>query len=256
MRKLCIIALFFLTLMSLVLLTSCAVARPPEYQLELPAWPPENNPSWPSLDCWLVEETASEGTSTRIIPSQSHHTLIQLNRQEPVAVLVYPITEELSFFKPAGCILPYNTELSWEQGFSADTLKKLYGACSENSTSATRDFASRFNWSKFSLALDDYQLTQELYNPWLLDQYAIIKSILKEEFSKTSLSQKKCSVSVLPYPLFCDYVPQNTEGTGQSFALKETVLSKFITCQSPRNLITATVDGKEGLSLAINSVPL
>lgn len=96
------------------------------------------------------------------------------------------------------------------------------------------------------------------YNPWLLDQNVIVSKIISKTFNLSSLSLKNVQEVHFEREALSSYIPENFGNAGNDFILKKNTLEKFLLQESENDfyIMTATVNSKGTLSLAINSLPL
>lgn len=160
---------------------------PPHSQLEVPA-------DYPPLSRWKITLAKSDGTSVfYTMPNDTIEITIQKNC--PFSIQAQPITllqngNECIYFHPAGFVYPSSSQnkASWEQGFTAFLMERLYKNCRQNGITqgqAAR-YVSTFNWQKM------LSVSQEKSNPWLCDSGLIIKNLSEETFRASLLTPSSC----------------------------------------------------------------
>ena len=234
-------------------------------EISLPQWPPEDSSELPKAEAWNITVTTADGSEDYKISAEKKTITLEVNSSAPVSVTARPITSGFQFFEPAGMIFPFENEFSWEGGFSADCLKKFYlSSTLNNSKNAVENYASRFNWQKFSQTIKEKSENSAVfYNPWLLDQQNILLSIENGNFSATKLSLKKiCSFNATElfaeFPqnkILSDYVPQNFSEKNKTFILSKQKINKFLFYENSK-IITVEAESNSSFSLAINSLPI
>lgn len=260
MKNIKYVASVFFIFMMMVLLSTCRHSLHPLAQLSLPQWPPstQNIHQWPKLEAWQVQITTPQFSSSYRISPATRTITVEAETNTPISLQVYPVTEGVIFFHPAGAILPWNGHITWLNGFTAELLKKLYLSTREqNHQEDIQTFASSFNWNRMETQLKEKSTDQgNLYNPWLLDQEQIISKICSKTFTATSLNVKKTKEIQLSQQYTARYVPQNQNNEENRFILQENKLEKFLYLDQEYYIATATINSKSSLSLAINSLPL
>lgn len=258
---------FFISFCASALLASvsCTQQISSMKEISLPQWPPENSSEFPEIESWNITVTTADGSENFSVCAEKKTITLELEDSAPVSVLARPVNSGFQFFKPAGMIFPFEDEFSWENGFSADCLKKFYLSSTQvNSKNAAKNYASRFNWQKFSQTIKEKSEKSDIfYNPWLLDQQNIMVSIEKGNFSATKLSQKKtCSFNAAElfseFPekkIFSDYIPQNFSIRSKIFILSKQKINQFLFYENSK-IITVNVESNSSFSLAINSLPI
>ncbi len=195
----------FILISSLIVLpfTACSsnTACPPEgtLSLELPAWPPEDSRSaaYPPLSRWLIQVTSAEAQYDFYTTAPTVAVPVKTNR--PLCVSAYPITlledqNECSYFLPAGYLYPTaeNQKITWEQGFLADTMQKLFNEGKEQCLPPVdiEYLISTFNWKKAQKSIEEKLIsdTKLFYNPWLLSQSSILDEISSHNFKSSLLN--------------------------------------------------------------------
>lgn len=244
---------------------SCAQQISSAKEISLPQWPPENSSGLPELDSWNITVTTAGSSENFSVSAEKKTITLETDGSAPVSVTARPINSGFQFFKPAGMIFPFENEFSWEGGFSADCLKKFYlSSTQNNSKNAAENYATRFNWQKFSQTIKEKSEKSTIfYNPWLLDQQNILLSIENGNFSATKLSLKKtCSFNATElfaeFPqnkILSDYVPQNFSTKNESFILSKQKINKFLFYENSK-IITVEAESNSSFSLAINSLPI
>lgn len=234
-------------------------------EISLPQWPPEHSSELPEIELWNITVTTADGSENFSVGADKKNITLELEDSAPASVLARPVNSGFQFFKPAGMIFPFEDNLSWESGFSADCLKKFYLSSTQvNSKNAVKNYASRFNWEKLSQTIKEKSEKSEIfYNPWLLDQQSILISIEKGNFSATKLSQKKtCAFNATElfaeFPekkIFSDYVPQNFFTKNEIFILSKQKINQFLFYEDSK-IITVNAESNSSFSLAINSLPI
>lgn len=199
-------------------------------------WPPEVYKAekgdgeqvsfYPELSRWLVEIISEEGI-VRTFVSEDFIEM-EVKKNVPVSVSATPLTlnsqgKESLFFKPCGCIYPYDfdkgyLQLSWTGGYTAYIFKTLYE--SKRETGVTTDhmmnFLKKFNWKKFQAALDEKSKKSSAYNPWLVDSHTLLENISYGSFKQNQLDMKnlaQLSFSTIGLnwetDVLSSYVPEN-----------------------------------------------
>lgn len=186
-----------------------------EIFVALPAWPPSGvfRDKYPELSRWEIDVYSCE-KKERFYASGEGFSFTA-NKNEPFCVTAKPVTRattcvsdektchyETSFFYPAGAIYPYSKNeerslfLTWENGFTAECMKRIIKSGNETNVSAEvlRQFVESFNWKKASkeiekrisdsVANDD----EAIYNPWLLDSQKILEKLSERKFSASYLN--------------------------------------------------------------------
>lgn len=244
---------------------SCSQEISSEIEIPLPQWPPENSSGIPEISAWKVTATTADGSKTFRIGANEKILTLETSGGVPVSVLAEPVFSDFQFFCPAGMILPFENEFSWEGGFSADCLKKFYlSSVQRNSKSAVENYASKFNWAKITQSIKEKaEKSSVFFNPWLLEQEKILVSIENGTFTAAKLSLKKiCTFNAAEifkdFPenkIFSDYVPQNFPQAKDSFTFSKEKNSKFLFYENSK-IITVEVQSNSSFSLAINSLPI
>lgn len=260
---------------------SCSQEISSAAEIPLPEWPPENSSEWPEIQSWNIILTDADGSKNFSVSADKKFLELEISGSGPVSVLAEPVSSDFKFFCPAGTVLPFEKEFSWEGGFTADCLKKFYlSAAQRNSKSAAENYASKFNWQKITRTLKEKaEKNSVFYNPWLLDQEKILVSIENGTFTAAKLSLKKtCALSKSEvfsgFPedkIFSDYVPQNFSTSKEFPAFSKEKINKFLFYENPKTaeprqnpkeikfsakIITVNVQDNSSFSLAINSLPI
>ncbi len=186
----------------------------------LPGW----NKKFPELTEWNIKCFSANGEQKISIPSDINIFSISIPDDFITAVIAQPVFKqnktECLFFKPAGCIYPLHTDLSWEEGFSATILFSLYKSTDKNNTQSYQNIAyylSKFNWNKFTTIIHENTIKDNnlFYNPWNLDSEYIREAIASKKFNINYLTLKnrnKISLENLlnnTENLIASYIPEN-----------------------------------------------
>ena len=257
---------FLITLLFSSLFLSCSGEIESKIRFSLPDLP-ENITSAIKTDYWQITFSQGQDIETFIISRDSKYFTLQLSDYYPAAVLAQPFTKNTAFFKPAGIIYPYEKNLSWISGFEADTLLKLYSNNFPSNNSTVKNFASRFNWKKFSETIQIQCLNEgNSYNPWNLNQEEILSSISNHTFTARKLNQKKCpNISredILSNQedilLFYNFIPLNEKSISEnSYPISSNHINEFLLYRGEKfQILTISINTDESFSLAINSLPL
>lgn len=233
--------------------------------LELPAWPPQDalEENYPPITGWNI--TVHYGSCFRIysVPADSTHVQIEPWRGLPVAVTAEPAAANGFKFKPCGTVFPYYSGITWQGGFAADTLIKLYSTCASQ-TGISSD-CQKFNWVKFMETMELKKNSSEIfYNPWYLDQETILKSIITRKFSTSLLNQKNCvCLSLQEFKAVKDgiyihpYVPQNhASSINELMTIKKSAPCPLLNIEESESLVIAEFSEKEILSLTVLELPI
>ena len=210
--------------------TSC----PPEetLSLELPVWPPQDSLSetYPSLSRWLINVTSAEEQYS-FYTSETKIT-VPAKKNRPLCISAYPITllkdnQECSYFLPAGYLYPAteNHKITWEQGFLADTMQKLFHEGKEQGLPPVdiEYLTATFNWKKAQETIEKkmYSETKLFYNPWLLSQSSILDEISSHNFKSSLLNMTGAAaieaefilnasgISQSDFVFFSSFIPEN-----------------------------------------------
>ncbi|MDE5898378.1 MAG: hypothetical protein K2H09_03835 [Treponemataceae bacterium] len=271
--------------------------RLPEWQEDIPVWiaPSAENDAegraQPAQEAdasvraalvqWNIEAVCGKNRREfRALPTDAAVRL-EVGRNEACAVLARPVVRieyaeppaepadgggahaalpELLFFRPCGAVYPFQTELSWQDGFAASCLSDFYAYALRSGVpeDAAVRHASCFNWTKFSSSLALKGAAAEaFYNPWQLDRNAILAAIAARSFSVTLLAQKKsCAVASeqlagsARFVAVSSYIPQNEAAwKSGTFTLKESVPEEFLLL--PRGGISGPAEGGCGAQEAM-----
>lgn len=262
MKKITFIASIFFCFMLMVFLSTCRHSILPSPQLSLPPWPPstQNKHLWPELDFWEIHITTPDSQTVYHLPPDTRNFTVSENYNTCISIEACPVTKGITFFHPAGAILPWNKTLTWENGFNAELLRKLYlSSMDYNNSRDIKNFAAGFNWPLLENRLYEKQIKSGIfYNPWLLDQNVIVSKIISKSFNQSSLSLKNVQEVHFEREALSSYIPENFGNGGNVFILKKNTLEKFLLREEENDfyIMTATVNSKGTLSLAINSLPL
>lgn len=249
---------------------------------ELPEWPPvrykgaggmEEESPYPDLSRWLIEIVSTDLCESFYMENNVDNQLkITVQKNTPVAISARPITlnssgEEISFFKPAGAIYPYDDcILTWNGGFPVYIFQTLYKSRRETGVSAEHmeEFINQFNWKKFEKTLaqkensavnmfEQAEPKAVFYNPWQLDVYMLLDNLSFGSFKANllntknvvSLPQKDLQLSACDL-IFSSYIPENNVlWKYGEISLKKNVLSllnvngefgAIIKYSSPKNI--------------------
>lgn len=165
-------------------------------EIHLPAYPVETHPP---LAGWKLAYLQGGQQKTEILSASTASVHLSLDKNQPTAVLFYPLTQlqsqSTSFFRPAGCIYPYNREASWPEGFTAEILFQLAKSMSLEELTASP--VSRFNWPRLTQQAD--KLAQKamdkdtVFSPWFLQAGLLKDAILQGTASTSSIRQHSAS---------------------------------------------------------------
>lgn len=168
-------------------------------EIHLPAYPGETHPP---LAGWKLAYLQGGQQKTEILPASTASVHLSLDKNQPTAVLFYPLTQlqgqPAHFFRPAGCVYPYNREASWLEGFTAEILFQLAKSMSPEELATSP--ASRFNWPR--LTQQAGKLAQKamdkgtVFSPWLLQAGLLKDAILQG--TATTKNIKQHTVSQIP----------------------------------------------------------
>lgn len=178
---------------------------------------PEGDSSVPEFSRWHIQ-IISQNIETDFFTSEiSFEFEAEIN--QPLSIIAQPLfkiseTQESDFFKPAGAIYPYFCnngilQLTWESGFSATLLRKLFLSGKETGVTKEHlnDFLTRFNWKKFQSAISDNinSSSSNFYNPWFLDQERILSNLCMGIFQLSYLNLSY----VYEFPVEKTGIPEN-----------------------------------------------
>lgn len=247
---------------------------------------------FPAFRLWRVVLTCAGECVQKDVPVSEETVSFVLEKNAVCAVSAFPATEDgfsgAAGYKPAGCIYPYQKQLSFLHGFSASVLSDFYTHTVSAGADAQScaEYAACFNWKKFIGALqlkNDSAQSSLPYNPWLLDKERILSGIVSGTFSVSYLGLTGCiSVSeaeiraailkksiflyqnfnVMPdeaYSLGTVYLPHNQQPAEERrFVLKygaqEELVCSFSGGQKCLVFVTAEAGGK--ITLAIHSISI
>lgn len=235
----------------------------------LPAWD-ENfsceNENVPVLKKWIILVSSAEESRSFEIPGTQKTFSVKVNDTAPLSILAQSVTEEGNeFFHPAGAVFPWQKDLKWEHGFSADVLRSFYESTrGVNSPVKCKKECGKFNWERFLFEIEKKTSESDFFNPWNLDKTSLLSNIFSKNFTLSKLKEKNC-VCIRGTELFSeqeaaiifsDYIPLNKVPAGQqSFNLKKDFTNRFL-CTQKKAIITVHIANTDGFSLAINSLPL
>ncbi|MBR7064189.1 MAG: hypothetical protein IKI31_03480 [Treponema sp.] len=282
-----IFSVFFLT--SVLLFSSCTHSVKSE-TFFLPEW----DTSLASLSHWEITFTKENESKTLIVKNAKTFSLPIEKSSPPVAIIAHPVTlhqctppqqnapsqqnaqstqnatsnttslsnETSLFFKPAGCVFPFSSTLSWEEGFASTVLHILYTQAKE---SGTGYYLSKFNWQKFILMQKKKQSESLIpYDPWKTDIQTICKQIARRQFNLNSLSMKNtgtilCDQTISSIPrltyLIPNYIPSYYKQKSTNLlTIKKEAITSFLTNGDNLLHIKCTKDGNP--TLEISPLPL
>ena len=186
----------------------------------LPSWPPDGCADFPPLAYWEIR-CAGSAQAGRVMHLEAGAKTVTLEAASyrPLAVSAQPISRhgktDAAFFKPAGCIYPQESVLSWESGFAAFICARLYSqgekteadgdaesaekknASAKNRANETINgaYLATFNWKKLCDALAEKSAdTERPYDPWKTDTEAVCTAIAEHSFGASLLSMKKTAI--------------------------------------------------------------
>lgn len=244
----------------------------------LPSWPPENDVSYPPVSYWDVRYCAGNSSGTLTLGAEDAADVsftLQLAADTPCAVCAQPVTlhgsTESAFFRPAGCVYPAESSITWENGFPASVCMQLYRA-SENSGEDTAEYLAQFNWKKFCSALAEKAAADGPgWNPWMLDRTAVCSAVAARSFSSTLLTAKDCftvETTILSdmasevssgtdgEPLLIPrYVPSHREQRKTGTAVLKTGMANSY-LYTMRTIAVITGADADSVTLEITAVPL
>ena len=127
----------------------------------------EEKSFFPVLRFWRVEVRRAGKVECFEIPPSQKTFSVRVKKNDLVSLLAYPVCAVscednrtatslvYDFFYPAGTIFPWETELSWLQGWSSSVLADFYShsRLSGNDCKTAQKYASRFNFHKFMKSL-------------------------------------------------------------------------------------------------------
>lgn len=161
--------------------------------ITLPHYPAETHPP---LAGWKIIYWNESGGDVQFLASNQQEVSITMKKNIPAAIVCYPLTTmgetTVSFFHPAGCIYPYSTAASWEEGFTAETFFQL--AQSKSLQQLKSSPLLRFNWSRLTQQVTKkFQQAQEkgsVFSPWFLQQELLKADIQQGNASTRSIKQE------------------------------------------------------------------
>ena len=210
----------------------------PEDSIELclPQWPPAApadttapTPPYPALSRWHIRVTGAEAqysfyTTASAVP-------LSTKKNRPLCVTAQPVTflengRECAYFKPAGYMYPFTQKISWEQGYLASLMQKLFCQGQEECLSPVEleYLISTFNWKKAQETIEKKLAvctessetstsSQLFYDPWLIPETPILEGITARAFKASFLNNTGCAalpLSALPAPAyFSSFIPEN-----------------------------------------------
>ena len=201
-----------LALLSLFLLSSCRLFDEDNtthtISISLPQWPPDSENDYPPLSRWKITLAQNTGTESFFLAASPDASLeVSVQKNCPFSVQAAPVTllqkgQECLYFHPAGCLYPssYDSDslsASWEGGYTAFILQRLYENCAKNGASPAQaaSFVSSFNWEKAcSLVSTKVQESYggKFYNPWLCDTGRLLQNLSDESFRASLLQPSSC----------------------------------------------------------------
>ena len=204
-----------LILISALFLEGCDMFSEPfsstdEVLFCLPEWPFKE----PVLSGWEIT-FYGEQRGSFYCKAEERFFSVKTPKNQILGVTARPVTlgrdlkTETLFFLPAGTVYPHLAkqgssflELTWEDGFTASTMKTL-------------EKSGSFNWKHFSDVIET-RTREDIYNPWTLNIKQLSETIVCGKFNASSLNQKKPSFVDLSHTdqntLLFPYVPLNRKG--------------------------------------------
>lgn len=165
-------------------------------EIHLPAYPVETHPP---LAGWKLAYLQGGQQKTEILPASTASVHLSLDKNQPTAVLFYPLTQlqgqPARFFRPAGCIYPYKRDASWLEGFTAEILFQLAKSMSPEELATSP--LSRFNWPRLTQQAE--KLAQKAvdkgtaFSPWFLQAELLKDAILQGTAANRSIRQHSAS---------------------------------------------------------------
>lgn len=187
-----------------------------EFTIALPQWPQ----NYPALSRWRIEIISAEKQERFYTTASSISVCTKKNR--PFCITAQPLTlmedgNECAYFKPAGYLYSTaETSLSWEAGFLAFIMKKLFFlGIDEGLSSVDIEYLiSTFNWNKAQETIEKKLNTDSTlyYNPWLLSETKLLEGISAKSFKATLLNNSACAAlpaSELPENFLSTFIPEN-----------------------------------------------
>ncbi len=183
------------------------------------------------LEYWLIKTSDGSGEKSVLAGNVSRSVSLEVDFEKVTAIVAYPITNidadaDSPFFKPAGCIYPYQDAISYVQGFPSEILREFYAANAHFSPSEISAAAKQFNWQKLTQTVEAKSEEAErnfeeaaqkniqenaasvsgsltahnsesttFYNPWNCDHDAIFSGIQNGSFSASYLNQTKSNIT-------------------------------------------------------------
>lgn len=168
-------------------------------EIHLPRYPAETHPP---LIGWQVHFIQGGQAKSQEIGAGNTSVHLTLDKNQPTAVLFYPLTQlqgqPTSFFRPAGCIYPYNRTASWMEGFAAEIFFQL--ARSKSQEELISSPLSRFNWPRLTQQVHKVSQKEEdkdvVFSPWFLREELLKTAILQGTTSTRSI--RTHSITELP----------------------------------------------------------
>lgn len=247
--------LFLFSILFFCLLqTDCSIEENFPFQnkeyvsFSLPQWPPEGlkEKEIPALVSWNVIITKTDSQECFSIPGTQKSLKISAQKNEPFSILAEPVlllkekNRTFTFFYPAGTVYPFSKQITWNHGFTAEILSRTIKlALQENSPRETKIFLKYFNWSRLCQTVDQKISGNE--NPWNYNISNIVSSILKENFSLTSLKTRNTVtvsenqlVSSLSDISYSRFMTENLKTPGQekTFSADTDKISSFLIFKS------------------------
>ena len=161
--------------------------------ITLPNYPVESHPP---LAGWKIMYWNEDGGDLQFLAPSQQEVSITMEKNIPAAIVCYPLTtmgdNTVSFFHPAGCIYPYSTTASWEEGFTAETFLQLAQSKSVHQLKSSP--LLRFNWTRLTQQVTKkFQQAQEkgsVFSPWFLQQELLKTDIQQGNASTRSIKQE------------------------------------------------------------------
>lgn len=236
-----------------------------EIFLKLPEWPPEKSYgiNYPALQEWKISINYGFASSSFNLPALVPGFYLPVYSNEPVSILAWPITDGISFFEASGMIFPYSQSFDWQEGFTALILHKFYLSQKENKE--IEKWCQKVNWQKMSESLNEKSKKSPIfYNPFLLDQENILSALINKELSASLFNLKKTSSVPISafrenknFDYLSSYIPQNLAiKLNSCVSMKENWNSNFLCLSEPKEIVTASIDSSEILSLTYNLLPI
>lgn len=185
----------------------------------LPDYPNETHPP---LVGWHIETVSRGITRTQFIPAETDCITMDIPAGKAIPFLCYPITGTqdypVRFFRPGGCIYPYQTTAEWQNGYTAAILARLQTLpASSTDRNRINRICDRFNWAKLTSLITKQQTAatgnSTYYSPWLIDTEKLSAAILSGKATSRSLSvQKTVTIQIQTpanAPVYCPYIPEH-----------------------------------------------